>query len=160
MSVDLSYLGLVPDGVYFRWPTPKLVEAAVKNNEGHLLHNLAFAVRTGHTGRSPKDRFVVDDANTHDTVKWNAINQPIAEANFDAIFERIQQYVRAYSVSSCPSTNMRSMPARTSVAPAPMSATRCRCASLAPLPGRRCSCATCSLFPRMTSTAISSRSGM
>ncbi|MCB1758926.1 MAG: phosphoenolpyruvate carboxykinase (ATP) [Gammaproteobacteria bacterium] len=98
MSVDLSYLGLVPDGVYFRWPTPKLVEAAVKNNEGHLLHNLAFAVRTGHTGRSPKDRFVVDDANTHDTVKWNAINQPIAEANFDAIFERIQQYVRAYSV--------------------------------------------------------------
>jgi phosphoenolpyruvate carboxykinase (ATP) len=96
--LDLSYLGLVPDGVYFRWPTPKLVEAAIKNNEGHLLHNLAFAVRTGHTGRSPKDRFVVDDATTHSTVKWNAINQPIAESNFDTIFERIQQYVRAYSV--------------------------------------------------------------
>ena len=97
-NVDLSYLGINPDVVCFRWPTPRLVEEAVKNREGHLLHHLAFAVRTGHTGRSPKDRFIVDDATSHNSVSWNNINQPISEASFDGIFERVRQYVRAYSV--------------------------------------------------------------
>ena len=76
--VDLSYLGLNPDVTCFRWPTPRLVEEAVKDREAHLLHNLAVAVRTGHTGRSPKDRFIVDDANTHPVVLWNQTNQPIS----------------------------------------------------------------------------------
>ena len=50
-KVDLSYLDIHPDLTCFRWPTPRLVEEAIKNREGHLLHHLAFAVRTGHTGR-------------------------------------------------------------------------------------------------------------
>lgn len=96
-TVDLDYLNIHPDVVVSRWPTPRLVEQAVKDNEGHLLHNLAFAVRTGHTGRSPKDRFIVDDANTHSKVLWNEINQPISENSFDAIFKQIQKYMRAYT---------------------------------------------------------------
>ena len=96
--VDLSYLGLNPDIMCVHWPTPRLVETAIENREGHLLHNLALAVRTGHTGRSPKDRFIVDDASTRDSVLWNATNQPISEQDFDGLFKRVQQYIRAYSV--------------------------------------------------------------
>jgi phosphoenolpyruvate carboxykinase (ATP) len=96
-SIDLDYLSLHPDITCYRWPTPRLVEQAVKNNEGHLLHNLALAVRTGHTGRSPKDRFIVDDEMTHSSISWNDINQPISEAAFDGVFARVKQYFRAYS---------------------------------------------------------------
>jgi len=97
-KIDLSYLGINPDIVSFRWPTPKLVEEAVRNREGHLLHHLAFAVRTGHTGRSPKDRFIVDDALSHSTVNWNNINQPIDEETFDRVLNHVRQYVRAYTL--------------------------------------------------------------
>ena len=97
-KVDLSYLDIHPDLTCFRWPTPRLVEEAIKNREGHLLHHLAFAVRTGHTGRSPKDRFIVDDAQSHDQVTWNNINQPISEETFDRVLEHVRQYVRAYTL--------------------------------------------------------------
>lgn len=98
-TIDLDYLGIYPDITVSRWPTPRLVERAVKDSEGHLLHNLALAVRTGHTGRSPKDRFIVDDAKTHSSVHWNEINQPISKANFDAISAQLKQYLRAYTVN-------------------------------------------------------------
>ncbi len=98
-TIDLSGIGITPDILCSRWPTPRLVEQAVKDNEGHLLHHLALAVRTGHTGRSPKDRFIVDDAVTHSTVLWNNINQPISEESFNAIFKRVKQYLRAYSAN-------------------------------------------------------------
>jgi phosphoenolpyruvate carboxykinase (ATP) len=97
-AIDLSYLGISPDITCLRWPTPRLVEEAVKNREGHLLHHLAFAVRTGHTGRSPKDRFIVEDATTRDSVQWNNINQTISEEVFDSVFDHIKQYVRAYNL--------------------------------------------------------------
>ncbi len=97
--IDLDYLDIKPDVICSRWPTPRLVEKAIKDNEGQLLHHLAFGVRTGHTGRSPKDRFIVDDATSHSSVLWNDTNQPISEENFDAIFRRVKQYLRAYSVN-------------------------------------------------------------
>jgi len=97
-KVDLNYLDIHPDLTCFRWPTPRLVEEAVKNREGHLLHHLAFAVRTGHTGRSPKDRFIVDDAQSHDQVTWNNINQAISEDTFNRVLEHVRQYVRAYTL--------------------------------------------------------------
>ena len=97
-TVDLSYLGVSPDVTCFRWPTPRLVEEAIKNREGHLLHHLAFAVRTGHTGRSPKDRFIVNDGTTRDSVQWNNINQSISEEAFDGVFQHVRQYVRAYNL--------------------------------------------------------------
>lgn len=98
-AIDLDYLDIHPDIVCARWPTSRLVESAVKNNEGYLLHHLTLGVRTGHTGRSPKDRFIVDDSTTHDSVLWNQINQPISPENFNAIFTHVRQYMRAYTAN-------------------------------------------------------------
>ena len=40
---------------------PELLEEAIRNHEGRLSNNGALCVTTGkHTGRSPKDRFIVD----------------------------------------------------------------------------------------------------
>ncbi len=98
MNQDLADIGIFPDVVCWCWPTSKLVEAAIRNNEGKLLHHLAFSVRTGHTGRSPKDRFTRDDEVTHNTVAWNAINQPIEKHKFDLLLEHAKQFVRPETV--------------------------------------------------------------
>jgi len=41
------------------------------------------------TGRSPKDKFTVDDELTHGQVHWGKVNQPIAPEKFDALLERV-----------------------------------------------------------------------
>jgi phosphoenolpyruvate carboxykinase (ATP) len=59
--------------------TAPLVEHALKKGEGKLTKDGALLVDTGKfTGRSVKDKFVVRDAITEDTINWGAINQPMS----------------------------------------------------------------------------------
>lgn len=74
--------------------TKALIEHALSRNEGVLSANQALSVETGHrTGRSPKDRFIVDDALTHDTVDWGPVNQPFSTEKFTALWEKAQAYL-------------------------------------------------------------------
>ncbi len=58
--------------IYANLGTPALVEHAVKNGEGLLAKDGPFVVETGkHTGRSAKDKFIVRDSVTEDTVWWD-----------------------------------------------------------------------------------------
>ena len=48
-------------------PIDELIKIAVDNKEGVIASNGALVVTTGkRTGRSPADKFIVDDAITHD----------------------------------------------------------------------------------------------
>lgn len=59
--------------------TSPLVEQAVKRGEGKLTKDGALLVDTGKfTGRSVKDKYVVRDATTENTINWGAINQPMS----------------------------------------------------------------------------------
>ena len=65
----------------------ELVNAALARNEGELASNGALVAKTGvRTGRSPKDRFIVRDAVTENTVDWNATNQALPPDVFDALW--------------------------------------------------------------------------
>jgi len=69
--------------------TQALVDFALKRGEGVLSSNQALTVNTGkRTGRSPKDRFIVKDELTADSVEWGVVNQPIEPARFDALWAR------------------------------------------------------------------------
>jgi phosphoenolpyruvate carboxykinase (ATP) len=69
---------------------PQLIETALLRGEGRMAANGAFVATTGaRTGRSPKDKFIVDDAITHTTVNWGRVNQPISAEKFDALLERV-----------------------------------------------------------------------
>jgi phosphoenolpyruvate carboxykinase (ATP) len=58
--------------------TAPLVERAVQRGEGRLTKDGALLVDTGKfTGRSVKDKFVVRDGTTEDTINWGPINQPM-----------------------------------------------------------------------------------
>lgn len=69
---------------------PDLVEDAIKNNEGYLADNGALCVNTGKfTGRSPKDRFIVKDEKTAESVFWGKINKPFDPDKFEKLLNKM-----------------------------------------------------------------------
>ncbi|TCI61607.1 phosphoenolpyruvate carboxykinase (ATP) [Exiguobacterium sp. SH0S2] len=69
---------------------PELVEEAIRNGEGVLTKDGALSVSTGKfTGRSPKDKFVVQDEVSNSLVDWGPVNQPIAEDKFTALLDKV-----------------------------------------------------------------------
>ncbi len=64
--------------IFWNLQTAPLVEHALQRGEGRLTKDGALLVDTGKfTGRSVKDKFVVRDTTTEDTINWGAINQPM-----------------------------------------------------------------------------------
>src|SRR5580765_8372027 len=75
--------------------TALLVEHAIRNGEGMLGADGPLVVSTGqYTGRSPKDKFVVEEPSSKDKIWWGSVNQPLSEDHFDIIRARIVEYVR------------------------------------------------------------------
>ncbi len=67
-----------------------LYEAAVRRDEGLIAAGGPLVVRTGsHTGRSPLDKFVVDERASRDSVWWGSVNRPISEERYEALRERV-----------------------------------------------------------------------
>jgi phosphoenolpyruvate carboxykinase (ATP) len=72
--------------VRWNFEAPALYEEALQRNEAMLVKGGALRVDTGiFTGRSPKDKFVVKDAMTTDTVWWDN-NGAITPGQFDLLF--------------------------------------------------------------------------
>jgi len=73
---------------------PVLIEQAIRREEGVIAANGALSVRTGgRTGRSPKDRFIVDDARTHEDIDWGPVNQPFRPEAFQALWDRASRHL-------------------------------------------------------------------
>lgn len=71
--------------VYYNLLEPALIELALSRGEGTLGKGGAFYCSTGkHTGRSPKDKFVVRTASVEDTIWWEN-NKPMDPAKFDVL---------------------------------------------------------------------------
>ena len=77
----------------------QLIEMAVRRREGLLASNGALVVRTGQfTGRSPKDKYVVRDAISEQTVNWGAVNQPMSEESFNQLYARLLVFLEAHEL--------------------------------------------------------------
>ncbi|MFW0097045.1 MAG: phosphoenolpyruvate carboxykinase [Coxiella endosymbiont of Haemaphysalis qinghaiensis] len=80
--------------VYTDLSVDELIQHALKKGEGKLSLTGALAVTTGkRTGRSPKDRFIVKDAETANQVQWGNVNQPIEQAIFEQLWDRVNAYL-------------------------------------------------------------------
>ena len=91
----LGAQGLSPKGT-IRWNLvpAELVQAAVVNGEGELADMGPFvAVTSPHTGRSPKDKFLVKEPTSERDVDWGAVNQPMTEPHFDTLLADVRAYL-------------------------------------------------------------------
>lgn len=97
---DLGYLNLGEHmAVRFQLSPMELIDEALLNKEGVLASSGALAVDTGKfTGRSPKDRFIVCDDITEDTVWWGDVNIKISPEKFDQLFDKITDYLRTKKI--------------------------------------------------------------
>lgn len=80
--------------IHYQLSSDELVADTLRIREGILNDTGALVIQTGEfTGRSPKDRFIIKDEVTADTVNWNEFNLPLEENYFDIIFRRITDYL-------------------------------------------------------------------
>ena len=92
----LEALGIVRSGrVHWNLSPAALYEEALRNGEAQLAADGPLVARTGqHTGRSPNDKFIVKEPSSDQHVHWGAVNKPIDEAHFDAIYRDMLSYVQ------------------------------------------------------------------
>ena len=84
--------GISEDGGTTHWnlPAAALVEEAVKRREGILAATGPFcAVTAPYTGRSPNDKFVVEESSSNDKIWWGKVNQPISEQQYEQLRTKV-----------------------------------------------------------------------
>jgi len=108
----MDQLGLVPktsnlkelglgniDTAFWNLTPADLTEETILRGQGVLSDTGALVINTGEfTGRSPKDRFVVCDENTENSVWWGDINIKFTPENFDKLYGKIAAYLTGRDV--------------------------------------------------------------
>ena len=87
LAPPLSSQGIEPSAIiHANLGTPQLVEHALTNGEGEVSRHGALVVKTGpHTGRSAKDKYIVRDAETENSVWWGKVNVEMSPDHFAAL---------------------------------------------------------------------------
>jgi len=93
-ELGLDQLGLIDlENVYRNLSVPELVDDIVVNGEGLIGMRGAAMVDTGiYTGRSPKDKYIVDEPSSNGNIWWGSVNQKISENIFDELYEKIKVF--------------------------------------------------------------------
>jgi phosphoenolpyruvate carboxykinase (ATP) len=96
-AVGLDAHGIEPQGaVWWNLPVAALYERALASGEAELAEGGPLVVSTGaHTGRAPKDKYVVREPGSEARVWWGAVNQPIDAAVYASLGERLRAHLGA-----------------------------------------------------------------
>jgi phosphoenolpyruvate carboxykinase (ATP) len=98
-GVGLDTHGIETSGtVWWNLPVAALYEHAIAAGDGELARGGAIVVSTGaHTGRAPKDKFVVREPGSEGRVWWGP-NQEIDEAHFRGLRGRLQEHLGSRAI--------------------------------------------------------------
>jgi phosphoenolpyruvate carboxykinase (ATP) len=70
-----------------------LIKKALERKEVIRSKSGALVIYTGkYTGRSPKDKFIVDSLKIHDKINWGKVNVPISKAHYDRLHNKIVNF--------------------------------------------------------------------
>lgn len=73
---------------------PQLVEKATSRGEAQLTADGAITARTGkYTGRSPEDKYIVEEASSKDKIDWGKVNRPISSEIFDSLYTKVLDHL-------------------------------------------------------------------
>ncbi len=100
-SATLEAIGLTGyQTAYWNLTPEELVEETLKRGMGELSDQGAIVVSTGRfTGRAPKDRFIVRDAYTENTVNWSGkFNHPTEATVFDQLYAKACAYLKGKDI--------------------------------------------------------------
>ena len=94
-GVGLEQHGLSPTGRLHWQPTTALLyEHALMQGDAHIAEGGPLVVDTGrHTGRSPKDKFVVREPASENRIWWGDVNAEISEEHFDGLRDKVTAYL-------------------------------------------------------------------
>jgi len=94
-SIGLERHGLTNlNSIYWNLSEAALYEYAIRRQEGIVANQGPLLVETGqHTGRSAKDKFVVQEATNSNHIWWGSVNQPLHEAKFNELHRRMGAYL-------------------------------------------------------------------
>ncbi|MHC5111040.1 MAG: phosphoenolpyruvate carboxykinase (ATP) [Planctomycetota bacterium] len=85
--------------VFWNLPPAELYEHSLKAGIGSLSSVGALVCTTGaHTGRSPNDKYFVEESSTKDDIDWGKVNQPISAAHFDSLHQRMIAHFKGRDV--------------------------------------------------------------
>lgn len=83
---DLQSFGFKNSIINWNLDSTVLTEKTIELNQGVLNDTGALCVNTGKfTGRSPKDKFIVKDSITENTVDWGDVNIPISYDTYSSL---------------------------------------------------------------------------
>ena len=84
--------------IAYNLDAPPLYEEAIRRHEAVVAKGGALVAETGvHTGRSPKDKFVVADALTEDAIWWDN-NGRMSKEQFDALLADFIDHARSKDI--------------------------------------------------------------
>ena len=87
------------EAIHWNQSTPVLYEAALNRAEGKVSSDGVFVAYTGtFTGRAPNDKFIVDDAGSHDNVWWGKVNKPMSDAHFNQVLADALKFLEGKEV--------------------------------------------------------------
>jgi len=82
------------ENVYYNYLEPDLISEAIKRGEGYLGLGGTLLVTTGNfTGRSPKDKYVVDTADVSDHIWWDN-NKKMSSVAFDKLYNDVLAHMK------------------------------------------------------------------
>ncbi|HAP00354.1 MAG TPA: phosphoenolpyruvate carboxykinase (ATP) [Bacteroidetes bacterium] len=97
---NLNSLGLgKANNAFWNLSQTELAEKSIQLNLGTLTDTGALSIKTGKfTGRAPKDKYIVKDAKTMNTVHWGEVNIPFDENKFQPLYEKVVNYFEGKDV--------------------------------------------------------------
>ncbi|ARK31794.1 phosphoenolpyruvate carboxykinase (ATP) [Halalkalibacter krulwichiae] len=85
---------MTQENVQLNLPISSLIERALMRGEGSLTSTGALSVETGaYTGRSPKDKFIVNESSISDKIEWGSVNQPIEKEVFTSLYQKVLEHL-------------------------------------------------------------------
>jgi phosphoenolpyruvate carboxykinase (ATP) len=99
-TTGLDVHGIAASGaVHWNPTTSVLYTHALARGEGRIVEGGPLAVDTGeHTGRSPKDKFVVREPGSEDRIWWGDVNAEIGEEHFDGLRAKVAEHLAGHDL--------------------------------------------------------------